>query len=55
VLLVCCAALQGQLTLMGGAFDLSAHPAIQRYMESPELSYKPLLFIPNTTSEKTMV
>lgn len=47
--------LQGSLTLMGGAFDLATHPAVQRFMEEPQISYKPLLFIVNTDTEKKMI
>lgn len=47
--------LQGTLTLMGGAFDLATHPAIQHFMEDPQISYKPLLFIVNTDTDKRMV
>jgi hypothetical protein len=41
--------------MQGGAFDLASHPAIQRYMENPRLTYRPLLFIPNTDTDKSMV
>lgn len=50
-----CLLRQGSGYMQGGAFDLSSHPAIQRYMESPHLTYRPLLFIPNGDTDKSMV
>jgi hypothetical protein len=31
---------------VGGVFDLDMHPSISHYNDTPELSYKPLKFVP---------
>lgn len=36
---------QNIFILMGGVFDLSAHPSIQRYADDPQLSYRPLFYV----------
>lgn len=47
--------LQPHLQLLGGVFDMAAHPTVERFVNDPNITYRPLLFIPNDHSGKDMV